>query len=271
MSLQGMMSSLVWMRPVGGAVPQLLINLKKNCNSRFFRDKRQPYNSIMKRQTVRILNFPEWLAVFLSLLSGGCESCWETPAGVRAAFRALPGVMVQIYLYKNQWVAKLKRGCRGEETIWKMNCPFNAQWRILSTSQRSDAFNHSLEFFLLLFVVPSGQQPTGIPSGTVMSCLFCQHPWTCPTTVSLVIVKLSHSGSLCLSDALRTRRCFTILGLKMRIDWKHWMKTFFKGVEHLQSCGEWNLRLGRTSGLHQCVLELFSEEALHSDENQSPW
>lgn len=167
MSLQGMMSSLVWMRPVGGAVPQLLINIKKNCNSRFFRDKRQPYNSIMKRQTVRILNFPEWLAVFLSLLSGGCESCWETPAGVRAASRALPGVMVQIYLYKNQWVAKLKRGCRGEETIRKTNCPFNAQWRILSTSQRSDAFNHSLEFFLLLFVVPSGQQPEFHPG---LSC-----------------------------------------------------------------------------------------------------
>lgn len=151
-----------------------------------------------------------------------------------------------------------------------MNCSFNAQWRILSTSQRNDAFNRSLEFFLLLFVVPSGQQPAGIPSGTV-SCLFGQHRWTCPTTVSLVGVKPSHSGSLCLSDALRTRRCFTILGMKMRINWKHWMKTFFKGEEHLQSWGEWNLRPGRTSGLPQCVLELLSEEALHSGENQGPW
>lgn len=97
-------------------------------------------------------------------------------------------VMLQIYLYKNQWVAKLKRGCRGEETIWKMNCPFNAQWRILSTSQRNDAFNHSLEFFLLLFVVPSGLQPGrnfirdcvmfiwSTPLNLSNNCFTC---WTC--------------------------------------------------------------------------------------------
>lgn len=45
-----------------------------------------------------------------------CQQRSKQSSGHRKA------VMMQIHLYKNHWVVKLKWGCRGEEAVWKMNC-----------------------------------------------------------------------------------------------------------------------------------------------------
>lgn len=76
------------------------------------------------------------------LSSSVCESRrWDMPAALRT-------VMMQIHLYLNQWVVKLKQGCRGEEAIWKIKCPFNAQWRpFYVTVQTVMHLQKSLELF----------------------------------------------------------------------------------------------------------------------------
>lgn len=96
--------------------------------------------------------------------------------------------------------------------------------------------------------------------GSIMAAAWPEfHPGLChvylvntPEPVQQLFHLLALNWAIQAPSVYRTlceHRCFTILGLKMRIDWKRWMKTFFKGVEHLQSWDEWNLRPGRTSGL----------------------
>lgn len=147
MSLQGMMSSLVWFRfciislvSVGGAVPQLLLIKKKTAIQDSSETRGNRTIALWKGKECGFwiaLNYLLSFSVFCQVQAAEKRQRWSGPRSGHCQ-----AVMVQIYLYKNQWVAKLKRGCMGQETIWKMTCPSNAQWRILSTSQRNDAFNH---------------------------------------------------------------------------------------------------------------------------------
>lgn len=76
------------------------------------------------------------LALFLFLLMGVRADAEKCQRWSKQSSGHCKAVMMQIHLYKNQRVVKLKWGCRGEEAVWKMN-RFYARWRIFPTSRQT--------------------------------------------------------------------------------------------------------------------------------------